>query len=732
MSNPRNISLLVLLTAVVFFDILFLGRNLYLGDIAGYHYPMKKVVRELTLAEGLPQWNPWFMAGQPLAANPAYELFYPLQWLIYLPSYPWAFQFHIVIHVALAAIAMYLLLRSLDLSPRTSLFGAAAYAFGAVYLSLLTLLPFLFSMAWLPLTVMFARRVVRDGDRRAAALGAICFAMQAIIGEPTTVIMTVGLAVALSGRPGAKLRVAMLALMFAGGALIASIQIVPAIDHARDSIRAEGFVWLISSNWSTPPRRALELFFPQIFHTLPGEGGDRAMATMYAHRVDPYLASIYPGLLVTLLFVAGLVRGVKGRGLFLSIFIVSAVLAMGSFTPVYRWLYSLGLVSSIRFPEKFLLAAFFAMVVYAAVTFERLADDRALRKTVMTLAAIWLAISCLWWLIPPTAPPPARNWNYYWAPNVIRGVAVIALLMNVKRKWFVPVAVAFVMLDSSFVHWSSARRVGRDHFAEPPATSKADPNRSAYRIFHRGYWDDFYTQPTATQYLNVMTVDEMTARAMFPLRPAIYGFRMALDDDTDQTGLLTSTEFLRAARDVMLTRGWQPDFMRMANIRYVVEFIPRDPARDPGDIIWLHDIGFSPRYYFAGRVLPIRETADLARAVRDGTAQDGDAYVPVQSARLSAKANVNRVDETSSTVRLEVTAEGESFLIAAITGHKYWRATIDGREAKILPANVGFQGLFVSAGSHVIEMRYRNPLIIPCAIVSLLALLIAAFVSSRA
>jgi uncharacterized membrane protein YfhO len=173
---------------------------------------------------------------------------------------------------------------------------------------------------------------------------------------------------------------------------------------------------------------------------------------------------------------------------------------------------------------------------------------------------------------------------------------------------------------------------------------------------------------------------------MFPLRPAGFGFRMALEDDTDQTALRTSTEFFRAARDAMLTRDWQPSFLRMANVRYVVEFLPLDEAQRTGSIIWFRDLGPSPRYSFNGEIL--------------------------------------RIEEKPSRIRLDVSTKSESFLVASVTRHKYWRATIDGREAKILAANIGFQGLFVPAGRHSIEFRYRNPLILPSAMVSIITFLI--------
>src|SRR6185436_9357573 len=152
----RNSSFFILLflTALLFLDVLFLNRGFYKGDLYAYHFPMKSIVREL----GVAPWNPLYHAGQPLAANPAYEVFYPPQWLIFVGSMAFGFQLHILVHIAIAAIGMHLFLRDLDLGDAASLFGAVMFAFGAPYLSLIIRLPFLFAMTWLPLVLMFTRR----------------------------------------------------------------------------------------------------------------------------------------------------------------------------------------------------------------------------------------------------------------------------------------------------------------------------------------------------------------------------------------------------------------------------------------------------------------------------------------------------------------------------------------------------------------------------------------------
>ncbi|MBV8543309.1 MAG: YfhO family protein, partial [Acidobacteria bacterium] len=88
-----------------------------------------------------------------------------------------------------------------------------------------------------------------------------------------------------------------------------------------------------------------------------------------------------------------------------------------------------------------------------------------------------------------------------------------------------------------------------------------------------------------------------------------------------------------------------------------------------------------------------------------------------------ASARVTRVRETANTATIDVTAAGRAFLVASVTGHRYWSATIDGHPAPLIATNLAYQGLVVPPGTHTIAMRYRNPLIPIGAAISLLTLI---------
>ena len=102
---------------------------------------------------------------------------------------------------------------------------------------------------------------------------------------------------------------------------------------------------------------------------------------------------MYLGLFVALLAVAGILAGSRGAAAVLTAVVISIVAAAGEHTPLLKFLYDIHLFRSLRYPEKFILTAAFALIVWAALLFDRmLAGDRRLIRAAIVVASIWLVI----------------------------------------------------------------------------------------------------------------------------------------------------------------------------------------------------------------------------------------------------------------------------------------------------------------------------------------------------
>ncbi|HUF17751.1 MAG TPA: hypothetical protein VMS12_06885, partial [Thermoanaerobaculia bacterium] len=309
---PRYVPALIVagLVAVSFADILAGMNGLWASDLSAYHHPLKQIFASVVGQGTFPSWNPYLSGGQPLAANPAFQTFYPPNWLVLLPPFAYWFQLHIILHVVIAGWGMLVFTRRLGLSRAVCLIGALEFALGAPYLSLLVRLPFLFSLAWLPWLLTAVDHLITKPGARSFGITAIVVGLQGLLGEPTVFVQSMVLALVLviwRSQEG-KLRRNLISLggSIGAGVLLAAVQLLPAIDHARDSVRGDGFTWQISSNWSMPFSRLLEMFYPAVFRLFPGEAGQHALSGMYPFRIDAYISEIYLGILPAVVLLAGL------------------------------------------------------------------------------------------------------------------------------------------------------------------------------------------------------------------------------------------------------------------------------------------------------------------------------------------------------------------------------------------------------------------------------------------
>ncbi len=743
--DAMAVAIVVAVVTLMFSDVLFFGRSFYFRDVTRFYYPMKKVTRDIILSGQFPSWNPSLSEGQPLAANPEFEVFYPPNWLLLLPDYELAFRLHILLHFYIAAIGVYALLRSHKLRIESAMFGAVAYTLGGLLLSLTCLIPYLFCLAWLPWIALFAAGTTR----RSAALAAICLAMIFLGGEPVTIAQCILMVAVYVWRRAPPFAVRRGLLILVASLLIASVQIVPAIDHLRDSVRSRPFPFSLVSTWSTPPVKAAELLVPGAL----GPAGEHARfywGTAKYRWLDPFFLSIYPGLLTAALALAALSlrrRGSLYAGLALG---AGFVVAIGSHTPLLRLFYDLRLFSSFRYPEKFLILAVVPLTIFAAFAFDRLLDgDESLVRRAAIVASIAGAI-CLVLLLFTFSPGYADAFIRFWAIEVhplrtvmatmsmqtwllglIRAVCVVALLLARKRmsaEGWGRLVVAVLVVDLAIERPHVAETIDHRFFAERPAT--VPPVPVGTRLFHQADW--YGAAAIARTYLDLPEMYWVLRNGAFPHMNATFGIDSALNRDIDQTALLPTADLLDAMRELrQRTPLWVERMASISNAGSRALFMPLDRA-GRGEAI--RPIAFvplrtNPRFYFADRVVRCASkeefVAQLASASWTPRSACLDAAPP-----QPAGGEVLAAAQNSNSAHLSVRAAGDALLVVSITRHKYWHATIDGQPANLIAADLAYQALPVPNGKHEIDLHYRNPLTFWFGLVSLLSLAIAAIAAA--
>ena len=635
-SDVKIAALLAIAAALIFSDALFFGSGFYIRDIYRDYLPSRFILRQIVFSGEFPFWNRFWSGGQPLAANPGFQAFYPGTWLAFLPSFLLGFNLEIVAHIALAAVGMFFLLRSMALRVESALFGAIAFGFGGAILSLTNLLPFLTSVAWWPLIVMFARQ--GRWFRLALALGMLLLAAEVSVIVMTAILVwTAG---DLAGLRRRGRRRPTIAILLALG--IGAVAIVPALDLKRDSGRARSLTFEEGTSWSMPLIRPAELFYPHAFGRITDDGREYRGAWRYRPPRLPLIFSIYCGLLVPLLAIAGIAMRIA-RWTWIAM-PLSYLLATGALPLFYRW---------IRYPEKFILFGLFAMIVLAAMAFDRI--DRRFAPFLLLLT-----------------------------------VGDLALHIN-----------------------ELAPRMPRRFFSAPPVTLAVADARGPARIFHQAEWPVWGERGIALESGERTYWSQRTA--LMPFTPALYGLHTIYEIDINLTSLRPTGDVVQSMWEALGRGAPVRPFMLMGNAEYLI--LPGRPIRiAPGATL--------PRYWFADQFVRISSRDDFVRDLATKRWSDRVAFVTTPPF-APARAEVLRVSESANGAEVVVRADGQSFLVASVTPHRYWRATVDGNPATIQAANIGFQGVIVPAGAHTVRFRYVNPLFAICGVISIISFLIA-------
>lgn len=752
--SPRHdwiaVTLLILLATLFFGDVLIGTNQFYMRDLTRYYYPTKQILRDVVLHGEFPFWNRSFSAGQPIAANPEHEVFYPLTWLILLPSYNFGYSLHILIHIYIALIGMYALLRSMELGPLASFIGALSFGGGGVFLSEVNLLPILFCAAWLPLTCLFVRRFLLTPNRRDFALASLSLGMQFLVSEPTTVMQTgflIGMYALYRGwyaRPRLSkmfLRLLSVAAISLAAVAIGAVQLIPAIDHVHDSARSRPFEFDLVTAWSMPWAKFAELIYPNILGHI---AIDRVMwywaGGLYPGMGSPFLFSIYCGLAVITLAVAGAFIRPRGGRLILIICVASAALALGGHTPLMKAMYGIG-ATSIRYPEKFALMGAFAIIIFAAQMLQRLIDgDDALRLGAIGFASAVFVVAltiAITGLFPIYGRTFMKAWGLGagavadrmvsitrrdWVIAVLRTDILLVLLIMMRRVpariWGAALAI-FVAADLALVVSELNPRMPRRFFDPPPVAATFPTNREPFRVFHEADW--YGTEDPARQYFSTGNAVYWVVRnGLFPMTPAGSRLRTVIERDYDKTALLPTVDLTDSVWDVKRngrTDWWRP-FMAMSNAWYrgVYRNFAEEKKRNKGNFVASVPIRFEegphyPRYYFATEMVSIRNRGEFVDALTKGKTSPNAAFVS-RPAFTPSPGIVRGVKETANRAIIDVESSGQGFLVMSVTPHKYWRITLDGRSVPALVTNIGYQGIVVTPGRHRVEMLYRNDLVI--------------------
>jgi len=783
--------------ALLFARLLSPGRALANRDILLFHLPLRVCFRNLVAGGLLPLWNPWLNGGQPILSNPSYAAFYPPTWLV-LPLPPaYALSVLAMLHAAIAFAGAWRLARQLGAGRGAAALAAVGYTGSGALLSLLEAYTLFCSMAWLPWVLALGddalRRPAGGAWRRPALLGGLALAMQLLNGEPSTVVIS-GLALlafaagglvetapplpgrghrARPPRAAAAWRVLVPPLV---AAVLAAVQLLPTADRLAGTVRSEGLAAAEATLWSSPPERLVETAFPRFFGD-PSRQGEGLFFGRGLHDLDyPYVVSIYPGLLVTLLGAAALsLWPVPRRAAWVLCLAAGCFLALGRHNPLYEPLRRLlPPLAAMRYPERFILLAIAPLTFAAALGWQRLLDERragreqaadlplALGLVILVTAGALTGLVYLApgttaaWLsehapLPVTAHALARDLAFLrregWA--AIATAAAAAALLALCR-WRRPragllSALAVALLAADLWHYGSGlvRTVPAAEYRQPPPLLSELKPRGA-RLFVQALPEERRLR-LASGDAGLALMRAQLAR-LLPYSAALWRVPYALDEDFDRMLTRWGSATLQVLHADLRQ---QPEMaFRLLGAWGVGGMLLRDTtaAGLPEDATPLQPISLPapvPRrfvpdrfrmsvYRFVPRVSfhPSYASA-LYLAHSQGFAVDRQEHcvragAPPATVSYPRPPQLLAFADAAGRIELRYRAATGGFFVVAATFDRGWRAAVDGAPRPVYPTAAGQLGVVLPPGEHRLELAYRERLLPLGAAISLAALLAVA------
>jgi hypothetical protein len=755
---------LFLISVVYFIGFLTPSRMIYGSDylLSGYT-GQKGWVGYLKAYHRLPMWDSYNFSGYPkIASAGGGGMVYPLNliYLIFPVNLGWSLMF--VIHVFLAGLGMWLLLREFDLSLFSSLVGAISYMFAGEIITTTqgghlgrtiggVLLPFAF---------LFVARATRrkklsdflifGGIAGVFILaGHIQIAYWGMIG---VVVFFMYEVLRKKGDLGIKETTRLSCFFFAGVVLlfmVAAIQLVPPALSLGYGARGATRGYEYTTSWSMPTAELFDLIVPHFSGVLDNYWGENFF------KLDSRYLGILPLILVGFSF---FYRKKKYLIKYFAWFTgVTLILALGKNTPVFRlYYYLVPMAKKFRAPAMVFFLTTFGIAVLAGFGAEVISElkkwteEKRKRAIIYLLVPIGLILFAALvvsmggrGILSSMKHHFATGWSGVMSrQNLQQKLSIMAenfgslskslwlttllFIINggiiysvIRKKIEFKVAVPILLLILIVDQWSvdkkylNAAPKPEIYYSMDDVTAYISQDRGLYRVFpfenYRWAQSDYF------HYHDIYSV-----AGYGPNPPSRY------------------QKFIGAESSVMFRAPnffKFPHLLSMLNVKYIIApRLPEDVSAYPArykelikqysdyynnfEVAYkgqnfqvLKNNGYFGRASILHKYEVIGEEANLLSYILSNDFIPGDYAILEEDPLLEIGGTMDsvRVMEYHSNERsFHVKTDSTAFFMMRENYHPDWKCYVDGEKEKIYRANYIFYGVFIPKGEHEVRFVYES------------------------
>ncbi len=738
--------LFLLIAAVIFFSKVLLAPDQIIysssgNDTINFFYPIYHLAYSVIGNGDFPYWNSFMFSGYPLAANPQFALFYPLNFLfLVLPTYL-AFGYSYLLHIFLGGLFMYLLVRYIGLDRVCAFVSAIVFMFSAFLITHIYAghYSMICAAIWIPLIFLLFEMALSKKSLFYGLLTGAILGIQLLAGHFQISYFTlIALAFYLLfkcflilrqerdykkiGRP-----LLIFVLVLIVGIALSAIELIPTYGFSLYSTRAGGMSYEAATSFSMNPG-LLTLLLSNPWAGPSWVSGDMPISGFWEY--SSYIGILPLVLILFVIYFKGNNRYIQFFGL---LSIISVFLALGKYFPPYWLIYKAAPgFDMFRVPARFIFLFIFAASILAGFGFNYLRGDLTQQQKsdiwkiamVLALLAIFISIVAIFVV---NSPFPIWKSMIVLALLLLVSVAIIILRLKSKvpTKYFNIVAVVFIITNLWFCHMSFIDvKPPSEVYSTPPYVKYLQENSAGYRVYDP-------ENIILKNHLMVYGVPEINGYDATILNY----YSEFLGNDSGQAGF--QHESVSSAVGIS-SLGIK---LGLLNAKYVLSLEPLTDndyklVYNDGSVYIYEYLRVLPKAFIVHKAEVITSEDDILARLNDKKF-DPKEYVILEDGSGNVALNNNgdfeeeRIDRYSpNEIIVKTESEHPGFLILSEVWYPSWKVYVDGKLSEVLKTDYTLMSVYVGSGNHTVQFVYDDQLLkTGVAISSATAILLATIIS---